>query len=694
MRGKTTMRYFSLCVTVLALCLSVTSATAKPAPAAAPDYTLDAITVTATKREQKVKDIATSISTATDLDLENAAARTLKDATQLFPNVHMKNTSSGNEIVIRGFSTWDTALQSPAGLYVDEIPYPISYMQNLYLMDMDKVEVLRGPQGTLFGQNSESGVVNLTRRVPGSKVRAHIFTDAGTYNTYRLGAAASAPLLEDKAYFSGSFLRHQSDGYVDNLYKDSTRAARHESTSGRGMLRLTPTDRLDLRFSLDASRQDDGVGTMRLDTGPYRANRWEVRSDAADSSSANFTLPALVASYMGEAVKLTSITSYTAYNYEMKSDIDRTPLPTGVSDMQINQRGFTQELRMASTGTSRLSWVAGTYLGLSRTETDMNRLMQRAVARSFLHTDYTGDTGALFGQGTWSIIEGLRLSLGLRAEHTRLNGEQTYSTLALRRHYTKDVSYTELLPMASLSWDATSNITPYISWSQGYLPGGFNVFSASNRNNFYYQPEYSTNYEAGLKTHWLGDRLMTNVTAFYSSIRDKQVREEDPTGGVGTWKFTNSAQAHSSGLEAEIKAYPLPGLELRGGVGYARSIVDEWTTTVNGVKRDFSGKRLPWAPDLTYNVGVGYTHETGLFAQVDLFGAGKQYFDAENTLSDNGYQTINAQIGYHGDNWDVSLWGKNVLDARYATKKLASAGQTIVEDGAPMTLGVSVGWRF
>ncbi|MDY0203999.1 MAG: TonB-dependent receptor [Desulfovibrio desulfuricans] len=687
------MRNLSLSLAALGLCLSVTTATAKQGPAA-PDYTLDAITVTATKREQKIKDIATSISTATDLDLENAAAHTLKDATRLFPNVHMKSTSSGNEIVIRGFSTWDTALQSPAGLYVDEIPYPISYMQNLYLLDIDKVEVLRGPQGTLFGQNSESGVVNLTRRVPDDQVRAHIFTDAGTYNTYRLGAAASAPLLEDRAYFSGSFLRHQSDGYVDNLYKDSTRAARHESTSGRGMLRLTPTDRLDLRFSLDASRQEDGVGTMRLDTGPYRSNRWEVRSDAADSSSANFTLPALIASYIGDAVKLTSISSYTAYNYEMKSDIDRTPLPTGVSDMQINQRGFTQELRLASVGKSRLSWVTGTYLGSSRTETDMNRLMQRAVARSYLHTDYISDTGALFGQSTWSIVEGLRLTLGLRAEHTRLNGEQTYRTMASRRHYTKDVSYTELLPMASLSWDATDNITPYISWSQGYLPGGFNVFSANNRSNFYYEPEYSTNYELGLKTHWLDDRLTANVTAFYSSIRDKQVREEDPSGGVGTWKFTNSAQAHSSGLEAEIKAYPLPGLELRGGVGYARSIVDDWTTTVNGVKRDFSGKRLPWAPELTYNVGVGYTHETGLFAQVDLFGAGKQYFDAENTLSDPGYQTINAQIGYHGDNWDVSVWGKNVLDARYATKKLAAAGQTIVEDGAPMTFGVSVGWRF
>ena len=187
------MRYFTLYFSALVLCLGVSAAPAASALAAeanpkTPDYTLDAITVTATKREQKVKDIATSISTATDIDLENSAAHTLKDATRLFPNVHMKSTSSGNEMVIRGFSTWDTALQSPAGLYVDEIPYPISYMQNLYLLDIDKVEVLRGPQGTLFGQNSESGVVNLTRRVPDNKVRAHIFTDAGTYNTYRLGA--------------------------------------------------------------------------------------------------------------------------------------------------------------------------------------------------------------------------------------------------------------------------------------------------------------------------------------------------------------------------------------------------------------------------------------------------------------------------------------------------------------------------
>ena len=247
-------------------------------------YELAPITVTATKREQKVKDIAGSISTASEFDLENIDAWTLKDATELFPNVYMKSTSSGNELVIRGFSTWDTALQSPAGLYVDGVPYPLSYMQNMYLMDLADMEVLRGPQGTLYGKNSESGVVNINRHIPDNTQHASVFTELGTYNTLRLGASFSTPLVEDKLYFSGSFLRHQTDGYVKNLYKDNDRAAEEEDNTGRAVLRWTPASDLDLRISFDGSHSDDGIGKMRYDTGPYSSDRLEVRSNADDTS--------------------------------------------------------------------------------------------------------------------------------------------------------------------------------------------------------------------------------------------------------------------------------------------------------------------------------------------------------------------------------------------------------------------------
>jgi iron complex outermembrane receptor protein len=680
---------FSAVAAVLLLAGSAAAQEAQPRPELA--YTLDTTTVTATKREQKVKDIAASVSAASDLDLENIAAKTLQDATALFPNVHMKSTSSGNEIVIRGFSTWDTALQSPAGLYVDGVPYPLSFMQNMDLLDVERIEVLRGPQGTLYGRNSESGVVNLVRRAPDDTARGSVFAEVGSFETLRAGASAAGPLVEDSVYLSGSFLRHQTDGFVENIHKGSDSAAGRKADSGRAMLRLTPTADLDLRLSVDATHSDDGIGTMRLDTGPNRSGRLKVRSDAADDASSDLVVPALVADYATDLVKVTSITSYMDYDYKMKSDIDRTASATGVSDMNIDQRNVTQELRLASTGERDLSWVGGAYLGRTSLRTNMDRLRAMATANTYLHTDSTEDTGALFGQATYALLDSLRLTAGLRAEHTRLDGDQTYETGAgLRRDYGKTTDYTELLPMAALSLDMTDNVTGYLSWSRGYLPGGFNVFSASNEDNFSYDAEYSTNYETGLKTSWLDDRLLANLSVFHSTIRDKQVREEDAAGGVGAWKFTNSAKAHSTGVELEARAYPVAGLELRAGLGYARSEVDEWT--VGGA--DYDGKRLPWAPDLTFNLGVGYTLENGLFAQVDLFGSGKQYFDAENSLSDAGYRTVNLQLGYRMEQWEFSVWAKNLLDDRYATKKLEANGQTIVEDGDPMSFGTRVVWRF
>lgn len=674
------MRNLLMFAATVVLSLALTAQAAEPQAQPSTSFVMEPVTVTATKREQRIKDIATSMSTASSTDLDNAKAETLQQALQLFPNVHMKSTSSGNEIVIRGFSTWDTALQSPAGLYVDGVPYPLSFMQNMYLHDIERIEVLRGPQGTLYGKNSESGVVGVVRRIPKNTVQASAFAEAGNYNTFRVGASASAPLQEDTLYFSGSYLRHQTDGFVENTYKDSERAARHQTDSGRAMLRFTPTNALDVRLSLDAAQNEDGRGTMRFATGPQRSGRYKVRSNGSDKASSTLILPALAVDYTGESVKLSSITSYMDYRYQLQSDLDRTPAPIGVSDMNINQYNLTQELRLSSVGKQQLSWVAGIFLGRTSMDTNMDRLRQRAAGTTYLHTKATEKTGALFGQATYAILENLRITVGLRAEHTRLDGEQTWRNgLGMRRSYSKDTNFTELLPMASLSWDVTDNVTTYATWAQGYLPGGFNVFSASNRNNFYYKPEYSTNYELGFKTNWLDNRLLANMAFFHSQIRDKQVREEDPSGGVGVWKFTNSAQAHSTGAELELKAYLFSGLELRGGIGYAHSVVDEWK--VGG--RNYSGKRLPWAPELTYNIGIGYTHESGIFAQADFLGSGKQYFDAENTLSDSGYKTLNLQMGYRGENWEFSVWGKNVLNDHYATKKLVANGRRLSRTALP-----------
>jgi iron complex outermembrane receptor protein len=285
----------------------------------------------------------------------------------------------------------------------------------------------------------------------------------------------------------------------------------------------------------------------------------------------------------------------------------------------------------------------------------------------------------------------------MRLDVSEASGKQTFRSSKGVTTFEDDIDGVELLPMASIAYDFTPNVTAYATYAQGFLAGGYNYFSAEDEETFSYDAEYTTNYEVGLKTNWLDKRLTANLALFYTDIDDKQVLEEEPGGGIGTWDFTNAAKAHSMGFELEVKARPISGVEVFGGIGWAPTEIDDWIADSDGVPYDYSGKEVPWAPELTYNLGVGYYHDSGLFGIVDLFGAGKQYFDAENTLEENGYQLVNVRLGYRFKRLDLeaAIWCNNLFDSEYAVKKVRTdSGNILLEDGEPQTLGVSFNWRF
>ena len=659
-------------------------------------HVLEPVTVTATKREERLEKIPASISTVSDVEIEEMGAWKLGEVLDTLPNVWMKNATSGDAIAIRGLTSFDTSIYSPVGLYVDDVPQPLTYMQNLLFLDVERIEVLRGPQGTLYGKNSEAGVVNVVLKKPDNQTRASVFADYGSYNTLRAGGLVSAPLVKDLLYFSGNFVRYQTDGYMHNEYKDDDRAGKNESMLGHGVLRWTPTSAFDLRLTMDASHVDKGIGMLRYETGSNATKRFNVMSDASDDSEENTINPSVTAKYSGEAVEVTSITSYMDYRYQFLSDLDRTSTFKGYSDVDLKQQGITQELRFASPGKQRLTWLVGLFGSSSHSDVQLNRIRSVSAASTYLDTDATESSWAAFGQATYSILDNLRLTAGLRGEYDNAHGGQTSRTGTTSLvGYSKELNAFEVLPMASLAYDITPRATAYATWSNGFLAGGFNYFSANSLETFYYQPEHTTNYEVGLKTNWFDNKLTANLALFYMDIRDKQVREEDPNGGVGVWKFTNAGRAHSQGVEVELTAKPFAGLELQGGLGYAYTVIDDWTTVTDGVPYSYKGKRLPWAPDLTYHLGAGYNHSSGFFGRADLYGAGTQYFDAENSLSQDGFALVNARVGYAFNHWEVALWGKNIFDVEHATKKVRdSSGDVMVEDGAPQTFGASLTWRF
>ncbi|KMY67740.1 TonB-dependent receptor [Desulfocarbo indianensis] len=679
-----------------ALCAAESSLSAPEQSSSGRDpYLLEKITVTAGKRESDLKEYPGSVSVVSETALEMKGAWDLSEALQMVPNAYMKNTTSGNAVIIRGLSTIDTSLFSPAGLYVDDVAYPLNYMQDLDLMDVERLEVSRGPQGTLYGANSEAGVINVVLAQPGPETRAKANAEYGDYNRLRLAASVSGPVYQDKLFIGASALRTTTDGYVTNLSKDDDRAGKREVTGGRLSLRYVPSQAWDLSLSMDGRNKNLGLGALRYLSGPNRTEAYDVKSNAADLAHENSLDQSLRVKHSGDWADFVSITSHRGYGYDFIMDVDRSATPMGESDVDLELGSWSQEFRLSSKRPGPLAWLVGAYGKQDNLEVTMARNFAVAARSYKLKTDSDLQSCAAFGQATYTIADGLRFTAGLRLEISGASGDQHYKSLSADRKYSRDLDSTELLPMAALSYDLNRHLTMYASFSTGHLAGGYNYFSANSLDAFSYEPEYTYNYEAGLKTSWLEGKLLGNLALFHTDIRDKQVREESPGGGVGVWRFSNAAQAHSTGGELELTARPLSGLVISAGVGYAFTEVDQWSVNNGGVSTDYAGKHLPWAPDLTYNLAVSYHHPSGLFARADLFGAGEQYFDAANSLSDDGYQLVGARLGYEWSRCNLSLWIKNAFNETHATKKvLDNSGNIMVQDGDPRTFGVSLNWRF
>lgn len=656
--------------------------------------TLETVTVTASKREGSVKDFPGNVSVMESPFIEEHGIDDLKDLTRFAPNVYVKDTSSGGSIVCRGISTIDTSLFSPMGLYVDDVAYPMGYMSNQDLFDVERVEVLRGPQGTLYGRNSESGVINVVIKKPDNERRTNTLFELGNYDSARAGVSTSGPIAEDALFYRLSLQGQITDGFYENLITDDDDVSGKKTFNGSGTLRWTPTDRWDVSFNLDGARRDLGISKLRFDTGPNKTDRFKVTSNESDKAYENELGQSAKARYSWKGMELTSVTSHRTFGRTHHLDSDRTAVALGVSELDLDSDSWSQELRLASTDESSLSWLAGVYGRHEVIDADFAIKHVNPLLASARDGD-SRDTGAAgFGQATYELTPGLRLTGGLRLEASRNKGRQTYTSSAGTVAYDDTLYDTEVLPMVSLSYDVSPQVTTYATVSQGYLAGGFNFYNAADKNSFSYDPERTTNYEIGVKTNWLDQRLALDATVFYMATTDKQVREEVAGAGLGVWNFSNAAKTHSQGIELEGRYDPLKGLQCTAGFGYARSVVDDWKTTSGGTPVDYSGNKLPWAPEYTYNLGVAYRHENGLFASADLLGTGEQYFDAANALREGGYRTVDLRTGYESDDIDVSLWVKNLMDEGYVVKKVTSSSNTLVEDGAPRTFGVTVNWRF
>jgi iron complex outermembrane receptor protein len=664
-------------------------------------YKLKSITVTAQKREENVQDVPASISVFSDMEIEDADIRDVSELTRFTPNAYKTHIAAGNIVVFRGISTYDTSIYSPAGFYVDGVNYPLSLMHNPDFFDIERIEVLKGPQGTLYGRNSESGVVNIITKQPDNHFMARVFGEYGAFDvsgnnpdSFRTGGTVSGPVQKDKLYIRLSGQWEDSDGFVKNVYKDTDDALRIDHKNGRATLRWTPSEQWDISLIGDYMDEEDGMGFFRFFTGPDQTDRHEIAYDERTYWENEGNGQVLRTQYEGKGFNFFSVTGRRYYESRRGMDFDCTPVPLGKNVFLFEDTLLSQEIRISSPqDNGPFQWLFGLYAFDEDNDVDfeMQRTNQKMQQMRRTEMDISG--WAVFGQGTYTLFDRLHLTAGMRYDCQDMEGKQRITGVTGTREYSRDLDYDELLPKFSIACDLTDTMMSYATVSKGYLAGGYSYNFATGPENFTYDAEYTWNYELGLKTTWLDNRLRANLSVFYIDIEDKQVTEYVP-GMMGVMKINNAAEAHSQGVELEVQASTPIGLDLIAGVGYMDTEIDKWTATEALGQYDYSGKDLPYAPEYTYNLGAQYRMACGFFGRVDLLGMGDFYFDTKNNLKQSDYQIVNLRMGYESRHYDIILWAKNVFDEKYAERNIDWGGEQLGKDGAPRMFGVKATYRF
>jgi iron complex outermembrane receptor protein len=701
---------------IIAVCLAVGAGGAAQAQTAVPDSEPGEIIVTARLRAEAATDVPIAI-TAFDAELlRNSAATTVRDIQHLVPGLnYVERGTLQTELTIRGVGgdSRNPGIDSGVGMYVDGVYVPRTSAYNSDLSDVAQVEVLRGPQGTLFGKNTIGGVINITTVKPSfTDMSGFIDVSYGNYDALRTQATVNVPL---GATFAAKVTAAtwDRDGYIDNV-PTGDKYNNEDRRAGRLQLRWQPGDMLDANLSIDFTRDRclcvlNQIGSAAGAAAPFfTGDRFRMDADQRNSNARDMWGTSLSLDWQVGNHVITSITAYRDVDILVFSDIDQTPndiLHSG--PFTDDTKMFSQELRLTSPGEGPLRYVAGVYYYYQNVESFRDIFVNgnRAIR---LDTGTKTKSYAAYLNADYDLMDNLTATAGIRYTHERKNGFLIQERANLNydldlRRTDKNVSWT-----GSLVYKITPRFSAYGTVSRGYKSGGFNQDTVGNAGvtaallNF--EPEKVTNYEVGIKGRIMPG-LQLNISAFHLSYRDKQVAQvvNPPVGTVPLIQVTNAGQVSIDGIEVETSLEIARGLNVGGTLSYLDAKYKRFqnAAVVGGVPVDYDGNRVERTPRWTASGRIDMRQPLGtgeIVGNASLSYTGKVFLQPDNLAYSQArsYTLLDARLGYEINDGKVGvyLWGKNLTQKDYKVFARIFSGLEQVVFGEPRTYGVSARFAF
>lgn len=654
---------------------------------------LPAVEVSARQWKEDLQQVPGSVSVLSGEDLEKPLWNSVAAVSKVAPNVEIEQSSVETRVVMRGMTSANTALQDPVGYFINDVALPLGASQAPQLFDIERMEILKGPQGSLYGRNTEAGAIKVFTKDPSWTPSAWgdlstSFKDGanGWIPSVIAGGGVSGALVDQKLAASLAVRMETSNGVYRNLYDGADNGGKTDRWALSSGFAWQAGPDTDVTLKSVTERDDLGKERMRYLTGPYATARYTTDYNTKSWDDKTTSVQALKVEHHFNDVDLTTVSGWTHFDHDFQMDLDTSPKATLPTTLSHRDDALSQEVRLSSSDTSaRVRWLGGLYT--YREWASLDYRSGTPTVRRQTDIDQTGWAG--FGQVEVGLTDRLKLGVGSRLEWVGQEGDLALTTSTGTSRYQRDLNEVTVLPRFTLSYELQPETMIYGSYARGYLPGGYNYSMARNADSLAYDPEYSWTAEMGAKSRF---GVVDGGLAFFDTrTRDKQIIDLIPGG---TQKVSNAARAEIYGAELSLDAHLSDRWKTFSRLGWQHAEATSYTTDIlrggSLVATDLSGKRLPMAADVTYSIGIRYDEGEGWFGQTSVTGSGPYYFDSQNTLKQSGFAMLDGEIGYRFPTVEVSLWAANITNQNVYSRAVSTTAGAIVEDGIPREVGLRI----
>lgn len=695
---------------------------------------LEDIVVTAQRRSERLQDVPIAVSAVTSETLAISGVTGIDSIQMAVPSLSIQNSSGALTMRIRGLGAifGGPGFEPPVALYVDGAYYGTQFGGLMQFNNIKRVEVLKGPQGTLFGRNATGGLVQILTKDPGQDAEISGSIGYGNYNFVEASVYASTPLTSNLAIdFAAAFSRH--DGWGNNLFSGNDTYKSDRDLGLRSKIVWTPGD---FKFTLigDYTTRKDNMAWLTGSEGsvlfpgqapvsypkPFDANTNAEPTLTSRGGGVNFK----VERSFGD-ITISNQSVYRASRFANSPfDFDGSTAPLAEVFEDIKDRQFTNELQLSG-GSGRLRWVAGAYYYWSSSKTGdplavvlsddpaFNPELSTPFPLQKVITSGEQNVESISGyaQADFELIERLTVTLGARYtyENRKFSGGTVGELLApgnpqvpLVPTVNNQESIKRPTFRAAINYKLTDDFMVYASVNTGFKSGGYNVFAPQFA---FYNPEKITSYEIGQKADLFGRTVRLNTSAFYYDYRDVQTQK---VTGSATG-LINGAKARIYGLDSEITIVPTPNLQIVGGISLLHTEYLEFDQAPisqpggGGIpvsSGNVTGNRLNYSPDVTFNLGATWTIPLGaneLIANGNWLHSSYYFHESDNIAREPAFDKVNASLTYKFVDGRLSITGyiNNLTNEVVRSVVLTTVGgQQLQIMQPPRTYGVRLGFKY